>query len=66
MFQMKRRYFQLYNLVDWVVYLLAMVFVFDICIHHNFGWVGCEGPKVTYYTTQSCNFRVVAIRVRGR
>ena len=45
MFQMKRRYFQLYNLVDWVVYLLAMVFVFDICIHHNFGWVGCEGPK---------------------
>ena len=43
---MKGRYFQLYNLVDWMVYLLAIVFVFDICIHYDFGWVGCKGPKV--------------------
>ena len=44
---MKGRYFQLYNLVDWVVYLLAIVFVFDICINFDFGWVGCKGPKVS-------------------
>lgn len=43
---MKRRYFQLYNLVDWMVYLIAMLFVFDFCIDYDFGWVGCKGPKV--------------------
>ena len=48
---MKGRYFQLYNLVDWMVYLLAIGFVgiigFDIPIGYEFGWVGCKGPKVS-------------------
>ena len=30
-----------------MVYLLAIVFVFDICIHYDFGWVGCKGEKVS-------------------
>ena len=44
---MKGRYFQLYNLVDWMVYLLAIVFVFDIPIGYEFGWVGCKGERVS-------------------
>ena len=44
---MKWRYFQLSNMVDWLIYILAIVFVFDICINFDFGWVGCKGPKVS-------------------
>ena len=47
---MKGRYFQFYNLVDWVVYLLAIVFVFDFCVDYDFGWEGCKGPKVGIIT----------------
>ena len=44
---MKGRYFQLSNMVDWLIYILAIVFVFDICIWLDLGWVGCRGPKVS-------------------
>ena len=53
--QMKGRYFQLYNLVDWMVYLLAIVFVFDLCIDYKFG-LGCRGPKVESRATEMSAF----------
>ena len=42
--QMRGRYFTLSNSLDWLIYIVALVFVFDITIHIDFP--GCTGPKV--------------------
>ena len=41
---MKSRYFQLANLCDWVIYILAILFTFNFCIDYE--TAGCKGQRV--------------------
>ena len=41
---MKSRYFQLANLCDWAIYILAILFTFNFCIDYK--TAGCSGQTV--------------------
>ena len=42
---MKKRYFRLSNLIDWIIYVVSIFFVFNPCISYETD--GCKGQSVS-------------------